>query len=97
MTLALEVGPDVRFVLVVEKEVGIALKFVRLAYEYIAQAVFSTLVGCGFHRDQVLGSSLVITGKGYPDVATRQLMRRLSESLPKKCVPALHVEDDHLS
>ncbi|KAG9074725.1 endodeoxyribonuclease [Ceratobasidium sp. UAMH 11750] len=58
----IEVNEKCRWILVIEKE-----------------AVFQTLVQLSFatkHED--IGSGIVITGKGYPDLATRQLVAALS-------------------
>ncbi|KAF9227465.1 DNA topoisomerase IV, alpha subunit [Gyrodon lividus] len=61
-----EVEGDVAWVLVVEKE-----------------AVFQTLCRLQFTSHPALpGCGLMITGKGYPDLATRQLVRTLSDNLP---------------
>ncbi|KAG2148313.1 Spo11/DNA topoisomerase VI subunit A [Suillus cothurnatus] len=57
---------DISWVLVVEKE-----------------AVFQTLCRFQFASHQSLpGPGFIITGKGYPDVATRQLVKTLSDNLP---------------
>ncbi|KAI0655961.1 DNA topoisomerase IV alpha subunit [Cubamyces menziesii] len=57
------------------------------------EAVFQTLCSLelGTH-DALPGRGLVITGKGYPDVATRQLVRTLAENLPLQ-VPILALVD----
>jgi meiotic recombination protein SPO11 len=48
------------------------------------EAVFQQLVA-----NPVLGNVLLITGKGYPDVATRVLTRRVSQELKiPVCVPS---------
>ncbi|KAF8552513.1 DNA topoisomerase IV, alpha subunit [Imleria badia] len=61
-----EVKNDVRWVLVIEKE-----------------AVFQTLRRLQFTRYPGLpGCGLIVTGKGYPDIATRQLVKTLSDNLP---------------
>ncbi|KAH7913451.1 Spo11/DNA topoisomerase VI subunit A [Hygrophoropsis aurantiaca] len=61
-----EVQDNISWVLVVEKE-----------------AVFQTLcrlqLGC---HASLPGPGIIITGKGYPDVATRQLVKTLSDNLP---------------
>ncbi|KAI0305516.1 Spo11/DNA topoisomerase VI subunit A [Multifurca ochricompacta] len=58
---------DVNWVLIVEKE-----------------AVFQTLRQLGFvrHPFSQPGTGIMITGKGYPDLATRQFAKKLSDSLP---------------
>ncbi|KAI9509183.1 DNA topoisomerase IV alpha subunit [Russula earlei] len=65
--LSLEVPNSVNWVLIVEKE-----------------AVFQTLRQLCFTRHPFwrLGIGIMITGKGYPDLATRQLVKMLSENLP---------------
>ncbi|KAG0703236.1 Spo11/DNA topoisomerase VI subunit A [Suillus ampliporus] len=61
-----ELKGDISWILVVEKE-----------------AVFQTLCRFQFASHQSLpGPGLIITGKGYPDVATRQLVKTLSDNLP---------------
>ncbi|KAI0633406.1 DNA topoisomerase IV alpha subunit [Trametes polyzona] len=71
-----EVDSRLAWVLVVEKE-----------------AVFQTLcrLRLGTH-ESLLGQGLVITGKGYPDVATRQLVKTLSANLPSH-IPILGLVD----
>jgi len=57
------------------------------------EAVFQTLCRHKFTRHPSLpGHGLIITGKGYPDVATRQLVRTLSDNLPD-CIPILALVD----
>ncbi|KAN0091017.1 Spo11/DNA topoisomerase VI subunit A [Tylopilus felleus] len=71
-----EVTSDVRWVLVIEKE-----------------AVFQTLCRLQFTRYPGLpGCGLIITGKGYPDIATRQLVRTLSDNLPEE-IPIMGLVD----
>ncbi|KAI9360064.1 Spo11/DNA topoisomerase VI subunit A, partial [Zopfochytrium polystomum] len=61
--LRISLQPATRFVLVVEKE-----------------ATFRSLVDAGFCRRQPGGAYCVlVTGKGYPDVATRAAVRKLEE------------------
>ncbi|KAI9572046.1 DNA topoisomerase IV alpha subunit [Boletus coccyginus] len=61
-----EVDSDMSWVLVIEKE-----------------AVFQTLCRLRFTRYPGLpGRGLIVTGKGYPDIATRQLVKTLSDNLP---------------
>ncbi|KAG1742915.1 Spo11/DNA topoisomerase VI subunit A [Suillus lakei] len=61
-----ELKGDISWVLVVEKE-----------------AVFQTLCRFQFASHRSLpGPGLIITGKGYPDVATRQFVKTLSDNLP---------------
>ncbi|RDX44832.1 topoisomerase acting in meiosis [Lentinus brumalis] len=71
-----QVGEDLAWVLLVEKE-----------------AVFQTLCRLRFAIHEALpGPGLIMTGKGYPDVATRQLVRTLSDNLPAH-VPILALVD----
>ncbi|KAI0268616.1 Spo11/DNA topoisomerase VI subunit A [Gloeopeniophorella convolvens] len=63
---SLDLPADPGWVLIVEKE-----------------AVFQTLRQLRFVRHHRLpGTGIMITGKGYPDLATRQLVKRLSDILP---------------
>ncbi|KAG8992790.1 endodeoxyribonuclease [Tulasnella sp. 427] len=72
----LEIRQDIAFVLVVEKE-----------------AVFQTLCRIGFSRHELLiGSGIIVTGKGYPDVATRELVNTFSNELPDS-IPILALVD----
>ncbi|KAF8627831.1 hypothetical protein AX15_004249 [Amanita polypyramis BW_CC] len=67
---------DVRWILVVEKE-----------------AVFNTLCHlCLVNNPTLPGKGLLITGKGYPDMATRHLVNYLSRTLPLS-VPILALVD----
>ncbi|KAF8210596.1 Spo11/DNA topoisomerase VI subunit A [Mycena galopus ATCC 62051] len=70
------VAEDVEWVLLVEKD-----------------AVFQTLCRVRFASHPALpGRGLIITGKGYPDVATRQLVATLSSFLPRR-IPLLGLVD----
>lgn len=46
------------------------------------QAVFTTLTEAKMAGDADLGNGILLTGKGYPDVATRELLKRLSDNMP---------------
>ncbi|KAI0312313.1 Spo11/DNA topoisomerase VI subunit A [Amylostereum chailletii] len=71
-----ELDPDISWVLIVEKE-----------------AVFQTLCSLHFTNEPSLpGPGLLITGKGYPDLATRQLVATLSNNLPET-IPILALVD----
>ncbi|KAJ6500165.1 topoisomerase acting in meiosis [Mycena vitilis] len=73
---AFTVEEDVEWVLIVEKD-----------------AVFQTLCHLRFASHPCLpGRGIIITGKGYPDVATRQLVATLSACLPRR-VPLLGLVD----
>ncbi|KAK7005771.1 Spo11/DNA topoisomerase VI subunit A [Favolaschia claudopus] len=70
------VAEDLAWVLIVEKD-----------------AVFQTLCRVRFASHAGLpGRGLIITGKGYPDVATRQLVATLSACLPQR-IPLLGLVD----
>lgn len=63
------VDEDIGWILVVEKE-----------------AIFQTLCQVGFANDNALQKpGIIFTGKGYPDIATRQLVHKLSSALPERC------------
>ncbi|KAF9443832.1 DNA topoisomerase IV, alpha subunit [Macrolepiota fuliginosa MF-IS2] len=69
---------DVGWVLIVEKE-----------------AVFQTLCRlCITHHVDIPGRGLLITGKGYPDIATRHLVKTLSDCLPSEVPIAALVDAD---
>ncbi|KAG1735094.1 Spo11/DNA topoisomerase VI subunit A [Suillus paluster] len=71
-----ELKGDISWILVVEKE-----------------AVFQTLCRFQFASHRSLpGPGLIITGKGYPDVATRQLVKTLSDNLPEH-IPIIALVD----
>ncbi|KAJ7691276.1 Spo11/DNA topoisomerase VI subunit A, partial [Mycena rosella] len=73
---SIEVGDDVDWVLLVEKD-----------------AVFQTLCRLRLANHPALrGRGLIITGKGYPDVATRQLVATLAAYLPRR-IPILGLVD----
>ncbi|ESK97304.1 hypothetical protein Moror_17735 [Moniliophthora roreri MCA 2997] len=70
------VDKDVKWVLVVEKD-----------------AVFQTLAHCEITSlPEFPGKGLLITGKGYPDVSTRHLVKTLSDCLPKE-IPIMALVD----
>ncbi|KZP17969.1 DNA topoisomerase IV, alpha subunit [Athelia psychrophila] len=71
-----EVGDNIAWVLVVEKE-----------------AVFQTLCRLNLAGHPSLpGPGIIITGKGYPDVATRNLVKTLSDNLPTH-IPVMALVD----
>ncbi|KAF8499812.1 Spo11/DNA topoisomerase VI subunit A [Russula emetica] len=74
---SLHIPKNVKWVLIIEKE-----------------AVFQTLRQLCFiqHPYWRLGAGIMITGKGYPDLATRQLVRMLSDELPAT-VPVVALVD----
>ncbi|KAF9568218.1 DNA topoisomerase IV, alpha subunit [Agrocybe pediades] len=70
------VDEDVAWVLIVEKE-----------------AVFQTLCKMRICRhDSFPGPGILITGKGYPDVATRHIVKSLADALPRR-IPILCLVD----
>ncbi|GAA5870881.1 hypothetical protein JCM3774_001700 [Rhodotorula dairenensis] len=56
-------------------------------------AVFSALNAASLTSDRELGNGILLTGKGYPDVATRELVVRLSNALPRRRVPIFALVD----
>ncbi|KAL4903503.1 hypothetical protein BDW74DRAFT_179919 [Aspergillus multicolor] len=46
------------------------------------EAVFRRLVRNNFHSHAASGKGILITGKGYPDLATRSFIRKIFESIP---------------
>ncbi|KAJ3513441.1 hypothetical protein NLJ89_g2946 [Agrocybe chaxingu] len=70
------VEEDVQWVLVVEKE-----------------AVFQTLCRLRISQHELMpGRGIIVTGKGYPDVATRHLVKSLADALPST-IPILGLVD----
>ncbi|KAF8800283.1 DNA topoisomerase IV, alpha subunit [Phlegmacium glaucopus] len=70
------VDEDVAWILIVEKE-----------------AVFQTLCRLQLTKHDLMpGSGIIITGKGYPDVATRHIVKSLADALPRS-VPVLGIVD----
>ena len=56
-----------------------------LSSEGRPQAVFQTLCRLGITQHPLFpGPGILVTGKGYPDVATRQLVATLSDNLPDR-------------
>ncbi|GAA5950306.1 hypothetical protein JCM21900_001109 [Sporobolomyces salmonicolor] len=55
------------------------------------EAVFRTLISAGLTSNEELGHGVVLTGKGYPDLATRELVKRLADDLPS--IPLLFLVD----
>ncbi|KAG8904196.1 endodeoxyribonuclease [Tulasnella sp. 403] len=72
----LVLSPHISWVLVVEKE-----------------AIFQSLCRMGFaSHKSLIGPGVIVTGKGYPDVATRELVYKLSSDLPIS-IPVLALVD----
>ncbi|GAA6038244.1 hypothetical protein JCM8097_005811 [Rhodosporidiobolus ruineniae] len=59
------------------------------------EAVFQTLCTSELLGCEELGRGVLITGKGYPDLATRELVKRLSDELPSVPILALVDSDPH--
>ncbi|GAA5987818.1 hypothetical protein JCM11641_004939 [Rhodosporidiobolus odoratus] len=59
------------------------------------EAVFSTLAGSELLEDSSIGHGVLLTGKGYPDLATRELVKRLADELPSTPILALVDADPH--
>ncbi|OBZ85943.1 Meiotic recombination protein SPO11 [Choanephora cucurbitarum] len=60
------------------------------------EATFRYLVSVGFnHSLQVQQDCILITGKGYPDLSTRQLVKYLSVHFSEKPILALMDNDPH--
>ncbi|KAJ1307298.1 hypothetical protein OPQ81_001408 [Rhizoctonia solani] len=74
--LSVNVDEDLNWVLIVEKE-----------------AIFQTLCALGFASVHgSIGKGIILTGKGYPDLATRQLVSIFSNELPEY-IPILCLVD----
>ncbi|BGP48432.1 endodeoxyribonuclease [Rhodotorula kratochvilovae] len=58
-------------------------------------AVFHSLAASSLLNDAELGNGILLTGKGYPDLATRELLKRLSDALPSVPIFALVDSDPH--
>lgn len=75
----------VRWILVIEKEVSRAEErgWLSLMFPSTVQAVFQSLCCSAFLKeDERLKNGIIVTGKGYPDLSTRELVKRLSIALP---------------
>ena len=59
-----------------------ALAFVLVIEKH---AVFTTLASALADIEARFGSCIMLTGKGYPDVATRELLKRIADEWPE-CV-----------
>ncbi|ODN77011.1 hypothetical protein L202_05558 [Cryptococcus amylolentus CBS 6039] len=58
-------------------------------------AVFQSLLSAGLLEDERLGPGVIITGKGFPDLSTRQLARRLVDTMPDARIFGLFDADPH--
>ncbi|KAL7421510.1 endodeoxyribonuclease [Cryptotrichosporon argae] len=58
-------------------------------------AVFTPLCGSGLFTDPLLGAGVLITGKGYPDLATLQLTRAIADTFPNARIFGLVDADPH--
>ncbi|BGP16475.1 hypothetical protein JCM10213_007919 [Rhodosporidiobolus nylandii] len=59
------------------------------------EAVFQTLCTSPLLGDANIGNGILLAGKGYPDLATRELVKRLSDELPSVPLLALVDADPH--
>ncbi|CDR40623.1 hypothetical protein NBRC10512_008098 [Rhodotorula toruloides] len=59
------------------------------------EAVFQSLASSPILNDLELGNGVILTGKGYPDIATRDLLKLLSDSYPSLPLFALVDSDPH--
>ncbi|GAA5850652.1 hypothetical protein JCM8547_001945 [Rhodosporidiobolus lusitaniae] len=59
------------------------------------EAVFQTLCIPELLHTFALGKGVLLTGKGYPDLATRELVKRLADELPSVPIFALVDSDPH--
>lgn len=77
---------EVKWVLIIEKEVRTVLTLSRwrkLTSRGAPQAVFHSLCSPDFLAHELLPHGLLLTGKGYPDLSTRELIRRLADEHPE--------------
>nr|AAF26720.1 Spo11 [Coprinopsis cinerea] len=58
------------------------------------EAVFQTLCQLGVTHGLNIGKGIMVTGKGYPDIATRHLVKSLGDALPKHVALAALVDCD---
>ena len=56
------------------------------------EAVFQSLCRSDFHRDGPVGRGILLPGKGYPDLVTRELLHRLDATLDPS-IPLLGLVD----
>ncbi|CAE6519454.1 unnamed protein product [Rhizoctonia solani] len=88
--LSVNVDEDLSWALIVEKEVTILLRPSLPTNTVTWQAIFQTLCALGLasiHKS--IGRGIIVTGKGYPDLATRQLVsifNELPERIPLLCL-----------
>ncbi|KAL4974390.1 Spo11/DNA topoisomerase VI subunit A [Aspergillus desertorum] len=54
------------------------------------EAVFRRLVRNNFHTQAAAGKGILITGKGYPDLATRSFLRKIYQSVPSRSTPTYY-------
>ncbi|OCF36990.1 hypothetical protein I316_01588 [Kwoniella heveanensis BCC8398] len=58
-------------------------------------AVFQTLCSARLLGDDRLGQGVMLTGKGFPDLSTRQMLRLLADTYPNARIYALVDADPH--
>jgi hypothetical protein len=77
---------EVKWVLVVEKEVRLLLFSPREQQSnlssFLAGRFSDALRSSSLLDHESIGNGVLLTGKGYPDLATRELVKRLSDDLP---------------
>ncbi|KAG6844622.1 hypothetical protein H0H87_005479 [Tephrocybe sp. NHM501043] len=88
---SLTVDPRVAWVLIVEKDAS-TFHYLSSLQMTPLQAVFQTLCRLKVTCHESLPHGLIITGKGYPDVATRNLVKSLADLLPGR-IPILALVD----
>ena len=75
---------DVEWILIIEKEVRRVLPlFYKKLTRFLRQAVFRSLCVAEFLDHPTFPKGVIITGKGFPDVATREFVKQLSIDLPQ--------------
>jgi len=72
----------------------LALDDVRYVLIVEKEAVFRSLCSVDLASDARLGNGVIITGKGYPDIATRELVNKLSTELTKEIPIVCLVDGD---
>nr|ODN90288.1 hypothetical protein L204_05892 [Cryptococcus depauperatus CBS 7855] len=63
--------------------------------KWVLVAVFQSLCNATILKEPDLGSGVLVTGKGFPDLATRQILYLIANSFPKASMYALVDADPH--
>ncbi|OWZ69979.1 hypothetical protein AYX14_04626 [Cryptococcus neoformans] len=58
-------------------------------------AIFQSLCGAGILQNERIGHGVLVTGKGFPDLATRQILRLIADTFPCVKMYALVDADPH--